>query len=266
MALSGRAFAVALLAVLAVLAVRSAVTIAVIDGLLLAAIVADVLLAVPVRELRLTRAGDTRVRLGERATVTTTIVNTSGRTLNAQVRDAWPPSARARPYRAVLRVPPGGAGRLELLLAPERHGDCMAGRVTIRSFGPLGLAARQRGQLLPWTVRALPPFPAGKHLPGKLAQLRQLDGQHRAALPGAGSEFDSLREYVIGDDVRSVDWRSTARRGEVLVRTWRPERDRRIVFVLDTGRTAAGRVGRLPEARRGHGRGPVAGRPGQPGG
>src|SRR6202012_3917314 len=93
---------------------------------------------------------------------------------------------------------------------------------------------------------ALPPFPSRKHLPGKLALLRQLDGQHQAVLPGQGSEFDSLREYVIGDDVRSIDWRSTARRGDVLVRTWRPERDRRVVIVLDTGRTSAGRVGGFP--------------------
>jgi uncharacterized protein (DUF58 family) len=60
---------------------------------------------------------------------------------------------------------------------------------------------------------------------------------------GQGTEFDSLREYVIGDDVRSIDWRATARRADVVVRTWRPERDRRVVIVLDTGRTSAGRVG-----------------------
>jgi uncharacterized protein (DUF58 family) len=76
--------------------------------------------------------------------------------------------------------------------------------------------------------------------------LRQLDGQHRALVRGEGSEFDSLREYVLGDDVRSIDWRSSARRAEVMVRTWRPERDRRIILVLDTGRTAAGRVAGVP--------------------
>jgi uncharacterized protein (DUF58 family) len=122
----------------------------------------------------------------------------------------------------------------------------VAERVTVRSFGPLGLAARQRGRRLPWTVRVLPPFRSRRYLPGMLAQLRELDGQHRAVRPGQGSEFDSLREYVIGDDVRSIDWRSSARRRDVLVRTWRPERDRRIVFVLDTGRTAAGRVAGYP--------------------
>ena len=242
MALSGRAAAVALACVLVVLAVRSAVTVLVIDGLLSACIVADLLLAVPVSALRLARDGDSRIRLGETANVTISVENTSGRTLRAQVRDAWPPSARALPARSQVLVPGGGSGSIGVAVRPARHGDCVADRVTVRSFGPLGLAARQRAQRLPWTVRALPPFHSRRHLPGKLAQLRELDGQHRAVRPGQGSEFDSLRSYVTGDDVRAIDWRSTARRREVLVRTWRPERDRRIVFVLDTGRTAAGRV------------------------
>ena len=63
---------------------------------------------------------------------------------------------------------------------------------------------------------------------------------------GQGTEFDSLREYVVGDDVRSIDWRATARRDAVVVRTWQPERDRRLILVLDTGRTSAGRVGDAP--------------------
>ena len=245
MTLSGRAAAVAVAGVLVVLAVRSLVTVAVIDGLLLAAIFLDVALAAPVRALRVRRGGDTRVRLGEPATVTTVIENTSARPLRAQLRDAWPPSAQAS-AQAGLRLPAGGHGRVAVTVAPARHGDCVSERVTIRSFGPLGLAARQRGQRVPWTVRALPPFHSRRYLPGKLAQLRELDGQHRTVRPGQGSEFDSLREYVIGDDVRSIDWRSTARHRDVMVRTWRPERDRRIVLVLDTGRTAAGRVAGYP--------------------
>src|SRR5690606_40202208 len=67
------------------------------------------------------------------------------------------------------------------------------------------------------------PFRSRRHLPGKLAKLQELEGQHRAMIRGQGSEFDSLREYVPGDDVRSIDWRATARRETVVVRTWRPE-------------------------------------------
>jgi protein of hypothetical function DUF58 len=73
-----------------------------------------------------------------------------------------------------------------------------------------------------------------------------MDGRSIVMIRGAGTEFDSLREYVVGDDVRSIDWRSTARRGEVVVRTWRPERDRRVLIVVDTGRMSAARLGDAP--------------------
>ena len=63
---------------------------------------------------------------------------------------------------------------------------------------------------------------------------------------GQGTEFDSLREYVRGDDVRSIDWRASARSRSVVVRTWQPERDRRVVLVLDTSRVSAGRVADVP--------------------
>jgi uncharacterized protein (DUF58 family) len=89
----------------------------------------------------------------------------------------------------------------------------------------------------------LPAFPSRKHLPSRLARLRELDGRAAAMVRGQGTEFDSLREYVEGDDVRSIDWRATARAADVMVRTWRPERDRRVLLVLDTGRTSAARVG-----------------------
>jgi uncharacterized protein (DUF58 family) len=120
--------------------------------------------------------------------------------------------------------------------------------VTARSIGPLGLAGRQGSRPVPGQLRVLPPFLARKHLPSRLAKLREIDGLLPTLVRGQGTEFDSLREYVVGDDVRSIDWRATARRADVVVRTWRPERDRRVVIVLDTGRTAAGRVGVDPTA------------------
>jgi uncharacterized protein (DUF58 family) len=99
---------------------------------------------------------------------------------------------------------------------------------------------------VPWVLRVLPPFTSRKHLPERLSRLRQLDGLVLVRGRGQGTEFDSLRDYVDGDDVRSIDWRATARRDHLVVRTWRPERDRRLIVVLDTGRTAAGRVGDTP--------------------
>jgi uncharacterized protein (DUF58 family) len=246
MALTGRAAVAALIGALVVLAFRNVAALLAVDALILAGIAADLLLAAPVRALRLTRAGDARIRLGEAGEVTLTVDNPGPRTLRGAVRDAWPPSTGARPGRAQVTVPTGGRAGLATTLTPQRRGDFAAARVTVRSLGPLGLAGRQGSHQAPWSVRVLPPFTSRRHLPEKLARLRQLDGQHRSLLRGQGSEFDSLREYVIGDDVRSIDWRSSARRVDVMVRTWRPERDRRILIVLDTGRTSAGRVAGVP--------------------
>jgi uncharacterized protein (DUF58 family) len=211
----------------------------------------DYALAAPVRRLRLTRSGDTAVRLGETADVTLTITNPTGRPLRARLRDAWPPSSwqpgtEIEASRHRVTVPSGERRRVTTRLSPTRRGDRHADRVTLRSYGPLGLFARQGTHRVPWTVRVLPPFTSRKHLPSKLARLRELDGRTSVLTRGEGTEFDSLREYVPGDDTRSIDWRATARQSTVAVRTWRPERDRHILLVLDTGRTSAGRVGDAP--------------------
>jgi uncharacterized protein (DUF58 family) len=216
-------------------------------GAVLAALVGlDLALAGPVRPLRITRSGDTSVRLGEPATTTLTIENPGSRRVRALVRDAWPPSAGARTQRQRVEVPPGERRRVVTDLLPTRRGDRPAHQVTVRSYGPLRLAARQGSHAVPWRVRVLPPFTSRKHLPSRLARLRELDGRTAVLVRGQGTEFDNLREYVVGDDVRSIDWRASARRSDVVVRTWRPERDRRVLCVLDTGRTSAARIGDEP--------------------
>ncbi|MEU0921607.1 DUF58 domain-containing protein [Streptomyces cyaneofuscatus] len=215
------------------------------------AILCDYALAAPVRTLRFTRSGDTSVRLGDAADVQLTVTNSSRRRLRAQLRDAWPPSSwptgtEQAASRHTLTVPAGEQRRLTTVLRPTRRGDRKAERITVRSYGPLGLAARQGNHRVPWSVRVLPPFTSRKHLPSRLARLRELDGRTSVLTRGEGTEFDSLRAYVPGDDTRSIDWRATARQSAVAVRTWRPERDRHILIVLDTGRTSAGRVGDVP--------------------
>ncbi|MEV0233208.1 DUF58 domain-containing protein [Nonomuraea sp. NPDC050786] len=247
MALTGRAGLVAAIGIVVVLlAPQPGAALAGVCLLLAAAILVDLVFAGAVRPLRFHRSGDTLVRLGRRATVELIVENPGSRRVRGALRDAWPPSAGATPRVAELDVPKGERRKIVVTLAPTRRGDRSSVAVTVRSVGPLGLAARQGSHQAPWSVRVLPPFLSRKHLPSRLARLRELDGQHPALVRGQGTEFDSLREYVVGDDVRSIDWRATARRHDVVVRTWRPERDRRVLIVLDTGRTSAGRVGDAP--------------------
>ncbi|MEV6365878.1 DUF58 domain-containing protein [Micromonospora musae] len=224
----------------------------VMTGGVLLLVLVDRLCAVPPAALTAEREGDRTVRLGGTATVALRLGNTSGRTLRAQVRDAWVPSAGASPDvppQRIVTVAPDDTLVLPTRLTPTRRGDRPALTLTVRSYGPLRLAFRQRSgrpATPPWTLRVLPRFDSRRHLPEKLARLRIIDGTQITRGRGQGTEFDTLREYVVGDDVRSIDWRASARQADVLVRTWRPERDRRLVCVLDTGRTSAVRVGDEP--------------------
>ena len=242
-------FGVATVAATAAVEVAPWQPLGVVAGVISLISVLDWLVAAPAGDVRLGRDGPNEVRLGESATVTLRVTNQAVRTMRAVIRDAWVPSAgAAEPYAHVLTLDPGETATIETVLTPTRRGDRPAARVTVRSYGLLGLAYRQTSRRRadsitpPWTLRALPEFRSRRLLPEKLSRLRVIDGQVVTRGRGQGTEFDSLRDYVVGDDVRSIDWRGSARREHVVVKQWRPERDRRVLCVLDTGRTSAGRV------------------------
>lgn len=91
------------------------------------------------------------------------------------------------------------------MLRPTRRGDRAAAHVTVRSYGPLGLAAPQGNHHAPRSVRALPPFTSRTHLPSRLAGLRRMDGRTSVLTRSQGTELDSLRAYVSGDDTRAIE-------------------------------------------------------------
>ncbi len=249
MILTGRTGLVALICILPIaLSPWPAKVFEVLLAALAAAVTVDIALAASTRRLRYVRSPDSSVRLGQPVDVNLEIHNDGTRGFRGQIRDAWPPSARAEPRIHAVKIAAGQRQAIQTHLRPVRRGDQRAAVVTARSIGPLGLAGRQGSQPVTGQVRVLPPFLSRKHLPSRLAKLREIDGLLPTLIRGQGTEFDSLREYVDGDDVRSIDWRASARRADVMVRTWRPERDRRVVIVLDTGRMAAGRVGVDPTA------------------
>ena len=246
MHLTGRAPLLVLCGVVAVL-VRPAAGTAWAWLLLVALLVAlDVALAPSPRRLEVARAVVPPAREGSTSSTTLTVRNPGRRTVRGRLRDAWQPTAGATPNRHALRLPSGGQARLTTPLHPSRRGRLRADRVTIRSRGPLGLAGRQGALVVPGELRVAPPFESRKHLPSRLAVLREMDGRTAVRTRGQGTEFDSLREYVRGDDWRSIDWRATARSRTTVVRTWQPERDRRVVLLLDTSRTSAARVADVP--------------------
>lgn len=243
MALTWRFTVLTLFAGLPIALRPQASTFGVMAGLLLIVGLLDWLAAPSIKPLGLQRTPGPRIRLTEETHAVLTIRNDGRRTRRLRVRDAWAPTAGAQSTRYRARIRPGASHERVTHLRPTRRGVLSADRVTLRSTSLLGLVARQRSVEVPATITVLPPFHSRSHLPSKLRRLRELEGRTAVMLKGAGSEFDSLREYARGDDVRSIDWRATARAQEVMVRTYRPERDRRVIIVLDSSRLSARRAG-----------------------
>ncbi len=246
MALSWRAAALAALGLIPVLLVPEYLVVLGWALVVVVVVAVDLALAASPRDVVVTRTVPGSVRLTQPSRSTLVVTNDGSRRLRGVLRDAWQPSAGATDNRHRIDLPAGESVRLVTPLLPTRRGDRLADRVTVRSFGPLRIAARQLSADVPGRLRVLPEFASRRHLPSRLARLREMDGRAAVQVRGQGTEFDSLREYVIGDDVRSIDWRATARRSEVVVRTWRPERDRRVLLVVDTSRTSAARIGDVP--------------------
>lgn len=243
MALTWRFFALAVLCAAPAALMPTTQTIAVLAGALIVVAVLDWLWAPNPRRIEVQRTPGKRIRLGDETSAVLSLRNPGTRTLRMLVRDAWTPTAGASDTRFRRRLAPGESLERELALTPVRRGILHADRVTLRSHSPLGICARQVSLEVPASITVMPPFRSRRHLPSKLRRLRELEGRTAVMLRGAGTEFDSLREYVRGDDVRSIDWRATARAQDLIVRTYRPERDRRVVIVVDSSRLAARRVG-----------------------
>ena len=212
-------------------------------GIVVLVCLLDALAAPSPRTLRMSREVTGSIRADQTTEASLRLTNTTRRQMVLDVRDAWPPSLRQSPPRQRVRLHPKSAEKITTLLSPNRRGTRHADVVTIRSWGPLHLGARQVSIAAPLSLSVLPEFKARVLLPSRLVRLHELEGTTPTTLRGAGTEFDSLRAYVVGDDPRDIDWRASARSTELMVRQWRPERDRHVVIVVDCGRASSALLG-----------------------
>jgi uncharacterized protein (DUF58 family) len=131
----------------------------------------------------------------------------------------------------------GKATAERVLIHPRRRGKASGGRLDLRVLGPWGLAWRQGGLERPWDVTVYPNLVGAslRSLPTQ-AQRRREAGFRSVRRLGEGRVFESLREWVPGDDTRIIDWKATARRGKVMARQYEDERRQQVLLVIDAGR------------------------------
>ena len=245
MALTGRAPLVVVGAALLLLAwpFGTGLGAAVLAVLVVAVLEVDLALAPRPERVGVARSLPAVVGLGTPATLSWTVHNPCDRPLVVRIADELAPSLCAAARRARVRVPAGRSVTLRVGLAPTRRGRFVPGELVVRVEGPLGLMARQARRHLPGELRVYPSFGSRRQADLRIERARILEvGLRSARAKGGGTEFDQLREYGVDDDSRRIDWAATARSDRPIVRTYRAERNQRVICLLDNGRTMAGQV------------------------
>lgn len=144
----------------------------------------------------------------------------------------------------ILIEPAVAADRLDATVSATLRGRHVLGPVSLRVFGPLGLAAWYHRVGSPVEVHVYPDLPQAARIAadvrtGRFAE----DGRHRRGPLGIGTELESIRDYQPDDDIRQVNWPATLRCGRPMSNQYRTEQDRSILCLVDLGRLMATPVG-----------------------
>jgi uncharacterized protein (DUF58 family) len=157
--------------------------------------------------------------------------------------DETPVSVRDEPPALAVTLVAGETGAWQYEIRPGERGDIRFGNVFLRYRSGFGFAERWAVARLAQTVRVLPDLVEARDQALYLIRSKQIEMEKRRRKQrGVGREFESLREYREGDDLRDVYWPATARRHQLTTRSFESERSQMVWIVVDAGRLLRARV------------------------
>jgi uncharacterized protein (DUF58 family) len=173
-----------------------------------------------------------------------TLVNSTGKVVQATLIDTVPNQLSNEPPILTIRAAGRGEGTASYSACPVRRGDARLGDCYMRYQSPLRIAERWVRAPLAQTVRIYPNLEQAKLHSVYLLRSRQIAlEKRRSRLRGIGREFESLREYQLGDEYRDICWTAAARRGKLVTRLYQIERSQTVWIVIDSGRLMRSRSG-----------------------
>lgn len=216
------------------------------DAGLIAAAIADALISRSLPEgLTIKRSFDKRFAIGDPAEVILEIENETHRDLRIKIKDEYPAEMKLDEVReAEFTVEGQTTAEFTYVVTPPHRGRYEFGRTVIRYGSRLGLVWCQASIGEAQSVKVYPNMRRAREMELKALGARSfLAIQRRAVRRGEGREFESMRDYVIGDELRHISWTATARRSKLTTRQYQIERDQTVIITLDAGRLMTGRIG-----------------------
>ena len=183
------------------------------------------------------RVADPQLSIGVSNRVTLRVTNPFARPLRLLLADSVPVSFDVDRRRSPLTVGPREHGVIAYAARPHHRGTFSFGDIHLRLRGPLDLIERQGRVAATAPANVYPDLHEIRRYEVTLRRGLAYDaGQRRARVPGSGTVFERLREYLPDDDPRSISWTATARRGKPITVEYETERQQRILILLDAGR------------------------------
>ncbi|TMF58286.1 MAG: DUF58 domain-containing protein [Chloroflexi bacterium] len=183
------------------------------------------------------RLADPQLSIGVSNRVTLRVTNPFARPLRLLLADSVPVSFDVDRRRSPLTVAPREKGEIAYAARPHHRGTFSFGDIHLRLRGPLDLIERQGRVAATAPANVYPDLHEIRRYEVTLRRGLAYDaGQRRARMPGSGTVFERLREYLPDDDPRSISWTATARRGKPITVEYETERQQRILILLDAGR------------------------------
>ena len=145
-----------------------------------------------------------------------------------------------------LQLQRGEATSLDYSLRANARGDFTFDGVQLRLHSPWRLWFQSRVAGEAQRVRVFPNFaPLARFAMFSAEQASRLVGAHVKRRRGEGTDFHQMREYRVGDSLRQIDWKATARARRLISREYQDEKNQQLVLLLDTGRRLLARDGEL---------------------
>jgi len=188
-------------------------------------------------QFRVERVAEPQLSIGVANRVTLRVTNPLARPLRLALVDSVPVSFDVDHRRASGTVPPRSSREIAYSARPHHRGTFSFGDIHLRLRGPLDLIERQGRVAATAPANVYPDLHEIRRYEVTLRRGLAYDaGQRRARVPGSGTVFERLREYLPDDDPRSISWTATARRGKPITVEYETERQQRILILLDAGR------------------------------
>ena len=207
--------------------------------LLAGAAVLDVVMLPATRDLEVERFLEPTIGVGDDAELRYRITSRWGRPLVVALYDALP-AAQLAGTSQLAAQPLAARGVVELdgIVRGMARGDAALGDVALRVRTPIGLVARTLRYERDDRVLVAPSL-AGVRRFRWLAVHQRLAAVGVRSTPrrGDGRTFASLRDYVVGDDPRHIDWKASARRGHPITREYTIEQSQTVYLLVDAGRS-----------------------------